>query len=162
MASEDRIAKAIAARLGAPDKTVPWQPARKKGRVVRTGIPALDECKGCPVRIGNLVDVVGANMSGKTQLLHSIAAQAITNNTSRTQPNVCWYDLNGGLDTELLQRLVQKKRVLLNQQPSAGFLRELIVYSPDNTTALCASLHALPSFLNSKDGESSKFHLLSF
>lgn len=151
--SEDRVSRAIAARLGSRVARG-TRSLGKRGRPVKTGIGVLD-CSNSDVKAGDLVEVVGVTSAGKTQLLHAIASRALSSSESTGKPEVCWFDLNGGLDIERLRRMIQTSKrsvhgIDVDLEPDN--LSALLVYHPETTLALCSSLHALLSFLETAEG----------
>jgi hypothetical protein len=101
-----------------------------------------------------LVDVVGEHAAGKTALLMHIAANALTDTPDSQAVDVVWFDLNGGLDVEMLQRSL---RPLLPQDADIetcikdSFSR-LHVYAPHDSLSLLCTLHSLFEFLQSPVG----------
>lgn len=151
--NEDHVSRAIAVRLGS--RVAHGSRSRgKRGRPVKTGIGVLDNSNS-GVKAGDLVEIVGVTSAGKTQLLHAIAARALSSSGSSGKPEVCWFDLNGGLDIDRLRRIIQTPQhnvhgIDLDQERDQ--LSRLFVYHPENTLALCSSIHALLSFLETAEG----------
>jgi RecA/RadA recombinase len=153
------VSAALAARLGSggarKQHVRPAQPAQPPA--FETGVPFLD---GALVA-GALVDVVGPSRSGKTALLHRVAAHALV------AVGVVWVDLNGGLDLDLLARSTAApdtttSEALLPPDPNAvmkGRLSRLHVYKPESSLALLCTLHSLHNFLESKLGSRGMFSL---
>lgn len=148
--SPDPVSRAIAARLGTLVTQRKRSIANQGAKIVRTGLPVLDETRDMPVRLGSLIDVTGVSLSGKTQVLHLVAAQALLNRTCENGPVVCWYDLNRGLDPNRLRQMIK-----LKQRQGKGDVRDrdnadldgLLVYRPSSTLSLCASIHSMKKFL---------------
>lgn len=142
------------------------------GNRVETGLRILDDLSpAATVRGGSLIEIVGTTHSGKTRLLHLLAAQTLLrsctvesgvshnkarpssttrshrNNTDATinaavvKPVLCWYDLNGGLDIVFLYRLLHSHTRCATR--SRQLLNRMNVYNIDTALQLCKSLHDL-------------------
>lgn len=136
--SEMDITTAIKKRLGRSSNSS----LITAGPVLKTGIQALDAaCSKAPVRAGSLIDIVGYSRSGKTRLLHLIAAYALTNGVMGSK--CYWYDLNDGLDINFLCELIKQRMndVELNINK---ILKRLHVFKVENSSELWKSLYSFP------------------
>lgn len=151
----DRIAEAVASRIGHRAHSQ-GASKRNNGLITSTGVPALDEISEFPVRRGHLVEVVGASSSGKTQILHTVAAKSLTELGNGHSVKVCWFDLNGGFDEQRLRKIITEKGNLngngTNRSGTSDLLRRFSVYYPKTTAAMCASLQQLPDFVRTPEG----------
>lgn len=152
--ASNRVANVLAEKLGrAPhhfDSLL-----RGSGRVVTTGMHVLDAAqKNAPIRIGSLVDVLGVSGVGKTKFLHAIVAHRLTcASPSRThRARVCWFDLNGGLDIALLSHMLRQRLPGADDQAVRAMLAALLVYRPESSHGMCASIATLPEFFRSDEG----------
>lgn len=155
--SSRKLRDAYAARLGRVSNPLQHFHSRP-GEAICTGFHALDGVKYAPVRLGELVEIVGVSSSGKTVILHSITAQALHSRDISKRNAVIWFDLNGAFDQSVLRKILTRRlredrsedsvaEGLINQSMSA-----LRVAAPESTTALTDSILALPSYLKSEDG----------
>lgn len=163
--ASDKVERAVASSLasGSFARSRKDVSSLSTAPVLETGIPALDKIKAYPVRLGQAVEVVGSSQSGKTQMLHLIAAHALLRqNFNERGVRVCWFDLGGGLDPLRLRQLM--RLALTNDDPrtnsAVNGISGMQVYHPDNTLALAAALRKLPEFLKSDEGASGKSYLL--
>lgn len=147
----DRVSHAVAARLNPPSRRL--STPTPSGAPVETGLRLFDTARH-RVQLGHLVEVVGASAVGKTQLLHSLTARALlrADGEGVVMTHVCWFDLNGGLDT---RRIADMLRRMGGGEVDdvAQRMRGLAVYRVENTLGLCAGLSALDEFLRQKEGE---------
>lgn len=151
--SPDPVSRAIAARLGTFAIPRNRLTVDRGAAVVRTGLAVLDETRDMPVRLGSLIDVTGVSLSGKTQVLHFIAAYALLNRTCGNGPVVCWYDLNRGLDPNRLRQMIISKQRQGGSNVTERDISDLdglLVYRPSSTLSLCASIHDLKRFLSAE------------
>lgn len=158
------VSALIRQRLGRKTQQLQAPPGNRVG----TGLRILDELSpAAMVRGGSLIEIVGTTHSGKTRLLHLIAAQTLlrsieagenskartsttTGHRNRTGANInvalvkpvlCWYDLNGGLDIVFLYRLLHSHTQCATR--SRQLLSRMNVYNIDTVLQLCKSLHEL-------------------
>ena len=113
-------------------------------------------------KLGDLVEVVGVTSSGKTQLLHFVAADALSKSNNTGKPAVCWFDLNGGLCLKRLKQMIAQQKHNLGDTDEGRVLAGLRIYHPENMLALCSSLHALLRFLDSPDGENGLWSMCNY
>lgn len=150
----DRVSKAVASVLRSNISHVSLA-QKAKGRFIKTGIGVLDNPIEHRARVGELVEFVGVSTAGKTQLLHTVAATALLNAKGSQKPVVCWFDLNGGFNLSRLTQLIgQRKRNIygMDEGGSCDPATGLLLYNPESTLAMCASLHSLPSFMSTSEG----------
>lgn len=152
--NDHRVSQAIAARLGTRvdrDRVSPLP----RGQPVQTAINVLNHSNP---KLGDLVEIVGVSSSGKTQLLHHVAADALSKSKDDAKPVVCWFDLNGSLCLKRLQQMIAAKKWKgVTEISGDHILSALRVYHPDSTLALCSSLHSLLPFLETAEGENGSF-----
>lgn len=162
----DRIQTVLAERLGRandPYHTIP----ERTTRIVTTGVHVLDAVQTAPVRIASVVEIVGVTCVGKSKLLHAILAHRLTSRPcTKNRPRVCWFDLNGALDIVLLTNMINKSAQPLTSDQAGqadqadqadqttihNTLSMLLVYRPESTDAMCASITSLPNFFQSEEG----------
>lgn len=157
--SSDKAAKAIATRLGRHAYRAPK--LSQNGRPIVTGIQVFDQVIHFPVRLGQLVEIIGVSSAGKTQVLHSIAAEVLAR-SENAQAKLCWFDLNGGLDTDRLCHLIHRKQGLPGEPQRSErerLLSGLMLYHPQSTPALTLTLQSLPNYWASKEGAGGLFLL---
>lgn len=158
------VSALIRQRLGRKTQQIQAPP----GNRVETGLHILDELSpAAMVRGGSLIEIIGTTHSGKTRLLHLIAAQTLLRfseadenieartsttrghrnstdaniNPAFVKPVLCWYDLNGGLDIVFLYRLLHSHTRCATR--SRQLLSRMNVYNIETALQLSKSLHDL-------------------
>lgn len=159
----DRVSTALAARLsqgrttalrlaGNSHENCPEFLSDNRGAaVVSTGLRVLDGEEAHAIKRGSVIDIVGVSSSGKTKLLHSIVAHALASPLPQQplRPRVCWFDLNGGLDVNFLQKILARRLSRRDQEYALNALR---VYRPSATVAMCKAISHLPKYFCSPEG----------
>lgn len=164
MASKsDDVFTAIRQRLGRNTAQI----QRPTGSQIKTGFRLLDDLKSSSgkVRGRSVVEITGNSSSGKTRLLHLLAAKTLLmkadsdkqDNTTPPKPRVCWYDLNGGLDINYMVKILSKhiqsaNRDVDSEAASLDMLSHMNVYTTDSLLQLCASLREMCEFLRTSEG----------
>lgn len=162
MQGSDPVADALAARsrrrrpTGAP-VSLP----------LLTGLRAFDSVDDESARVGtgDLVSIVGASHSGKTQLLYALLAGAVAPSPAGRQSHAVYFELLEQLNTNRVAVLIrdriecslqamemdQSHMMNLDEQISKSLSR-IRVYRVSSTKHLCVTLNSIERLLSTRDG----------
>lgn len=130
---------------------------------VETGMSVLDGSDR-KVATGDLIQICGPSLIGKTQLLYALVASAIAPAPAGRGGHVRYFELNESIDAKRMKMLVANlckdaldcsERELKEHVRNA--MKRLVIYRANSTVQLCITLKSLLPFLETRAGQKGTF-----